>query len=166
MKVVNPFAVCLLIGLLQQPVYAEQQPSVSNLQRLFTTQFERAQLDAKRRRGEQVSENNQQSQKAVLPPIEIEVKGVVKRENAPDVVWVNDKSTLKSKNIDDRIRVQTNRISQKNLVPMQVDGKYIKLKPGQVWNEADRTIKDKYQTKQAKKQSEGMEQSTVSDENN
>lgn len=145
--------------------YGDESPSISKLQKLFTTPYERAQLDARRRRGDQPQDISGQDTKQPLPPIEVELKGVMMRKGAPDVVWVNRQNTLKSGKIDERISVRADRISSDNRVPMRVDSKYIKLKPGQVWNEAEQTIMDKYQTKRLKKQATGMDTDTVPADN-
>ena len=150
----------LVLLLLSLPVFsagADSQPTLSSLQKLFTTPYERAQLDAQRRRGGQPQQPADKAQ-APLPPIEVELKGVVKRDGAPDVVWVNRQNTLKSSTIDERISVKTDRISGSHQVPMRVDSKTIRLKPGQVWNEAERTIRDKYQTKRSEKPATGMDE--------
>ena len=68
------------------------------------------------------------------------------RDNGDTVAWVNDTNTLKSNNIDKRIKVNTKNINKNSLkVPLNVDQKYLKLKPGQQWDESVRKVNDKYQ---------------------
>ena len=85
------------------PAYATDQPELNDLERLFTTPYERAQLDAMRRRGARPDEQQDTQVQSALPPLQVEVKGLVVRKNAPNVVWVNKDSTLKGKNINERI---------------------------------------------------------------
>lgn len=127
---------------------AADQPSINQLERLFTTPIERAQLDAKRRRNDLGTERQVDTKPGVvLPPAQVELKGIVVRKNAPNVAWVNDGSTLKSRRIDERIRVNPESIGQSENVPVFFDGVKVRLKPGQVWNEFNRDIRDKYEIK-------------------
>lgn len=139
----------LSIVVVAQSAHAGEQPSVYQLQRLFTTPLERAQLDARRRRGVSPGEQEQPSSQttAALPPLQVEVKGVMKRKNAPDVVWVNQGNTLNSRTIDDRVRVSNPVVTRSGKVPLRVNDRTVRLKPGQVWNEFEDTISDKYAMK-------------------
>lgn len=129
---------------------AADQPSINQLERLFTTPMERAQLDAKRRRKDPGNEQQTETHPGVVvPPAQVELKGIMIRDGAPNVAWVNDGNTLKSRRIDERIRVNPESISKNEQVPVFVNGQKVRLKPGQVWNEFDQDIQDKYEIKES-----------------
>ncbi len=131
-------------------VQAADQPSINQLERLFTTPMERAQLDAKRRRKDLGNEQQTETHPGVVvPPAQVELKGIMIREGAPNVAWVNDGNTLKGRRIDERIRVNPESIGQSEQVPVFVNGQKVRLKPGQVWNEFDREIQDTYEIKES-----------------
>jgi hypothetical protein len=129
---------------------AADQPYINQLERLFTTPMERAQLDAKRRRKDPGNEQQTEAHPGVVvPPAQVELKGIMIRDGAPNVAWVNDGNTLKSRRIDERIRVNPESISKNEQVPVFVNGQKVRLKPGQVWNEFDQDIQDKYEIKES-----------------
>ena len=97
---------------------------VTGLQKLFTDKNQREQIDASRKGELQKSENKKSSQ--------VTLSGYVKRSEGKSVVWVNNKNTLNQKTVDD-IRVHEADIGKNNDVGLTVDGKYIKLKPGETW---------------------------------
>lgn len=132
----------------------EPKNDISKLHTLFTTPGERRDLNALRDSGKFDSSGGttQSAGPAVrLQPLKVEVKGVMFREQGEPVVWVNKGNTIKSKKIDDNIRVRTQYVKQKSLkVPVKVFDKSLKMKPGQVWQETDKKVKDNYQIKQPK----------------
>ena len=153
---------------LNQGVIAAEYDQASELKTLFTTPVERQRLDNRREAGE--FENNQQESSAPLirqQPLKVEVKGVMFREKGNPVVWVNEGNTLKSKRINDDIRVRTKYVKQKNLkVPVQVNSRSLRMKPGQVWLETDGKVKDKYQIEVTKfKTKEAEKEARLSDNN-
>jgi|GEM_PF-2883010 len=148
-----------------QFVKADTPANVTSLKRLFTTPFERAQLDAMRRRNSFTQQGQQpDSNKPVLPPLTVEVKGVMLRKDGPNVIWVNDKNSMQGNKLGQDIKVSPRRISTKTLkVPVSARGDHIKLKPGQVWNQENRSIKDIYQTKKDKPQTSGVQNGANTD---
>lgn len=153
---------CLLITVLCLPGISMAEEPASNLaslKRLFTTPYERAELDAMRRRNSFSTPDQTQDKKhPVLPPVTVEVKGVMLRQHGPNVVWVNDKSSMQGNKLDQDIRVSPKRVSSKTLkVPVKARGHSIKLKPGQVWTQGSRSIKDSYQTSTGAHQTSGIQ---------
>ena len=65
---------------------------------------------------------------------------------------------ITAKNIDDRIRVNSNKISGNAQVPVIVNGKQVRMKPGQVWDEVDDTVTDSYAVKRTNVIEEIIEQ--------
>jgi len=153
---------------LNQGVIAAEYDQASELKTLFTTPVERQRLDNRREAGE--FENNQQESSGPLirlKPLKVEVKGVMFREKGNPVVWVNEGSTLKSKRINDDIRVRTKYVKQKNLkVPVKVNNKSLRMKPGQVWLETDGKVKDIYQIEVSKMVPKNAEIDDTLEDNN
>ena len=123
------------------------QPALRDLDRMFTTRYERAQLDAMRHRisnGEAI--DAPATNTANAPPAQVEMQGIMQRENGSSVTWVNGQSTIKSNNIDDHIRVsgQPQALHGANIT---IDGQTVRLKPGQVWQPDTRTVVESYRTK-------------------
>lgn len=118
------------------PVIAGQ-----NLMRLFYTPAERATIDAQRPGVKQSGPVNT----TVKPQTQsIQYQGYVKRKGHADVVWINNKNTLKTKKP----------LSDVRLIKVQNDGKAtlvikdkgrVKLKPGQVVTRGQRGVRDEYQ---------------------
>ncbi len=135
-----------------QILMAEELDSVSKLKTLFTTQQERRQLDKLRTTGVFETEQGNSSASVMrFEPLKVEVKGVVFREKGKPVVWVNKGNTLESNKIDNDIHVRTKYVKIKNLkVPVKVNNRSLRIKPGQVWVETDTKVKDKYQIKEPK----------------
>ena len=148
--------IVFLVTDFNQYTWAKEFDDASKLRTLFTTAQERRELDKLRASGKFDSAQKGSSGPAVrLEPLKVEVKGVVFREQGDPVVWVNEGNTMKSKKIDDGIRVRTQYIKQKNMkVPVKVHGKSLKMRPGQIWVETDNKVKDKYQDKEQMKKPE------------
>ena len=111
-----------------------------NLNRLFFTPAERAVIDASR----QPVKNIEPSKRQQLERTEkIEVKGYLKREDKPDVVWVNSKNTLKSnKPLSD---VKVLKVYKNGKVKLKVREKgIVKLKAGQVLSRSQQSIREAY----------------------
>ncbi len=141
----------LLSLLLVSQVQANEFESQANLKTLFTTPLERKQLDQMRDSGKfskQQGADNPGS--GVHLPLTVDVRGVVIREVGKPVVWVNEGNTLKSEQIDG-VRVRTDYIKSEPVsIPVRVNQKTLKMKPGQQWQESDSKIKEKYQIKEEK----------------
>lgn len=116
---------------------------------MFTTRYERAQLDELRRRmhggtGTELPA----SATAVILPLTVEMQGIMQREKGKNVTWINGQSTAKSNSIDERIHVNGNPHALRG-ARVTIDGKTIRLKPGQVWQQEDNKIVESYTTKVA-----------------
>ncbi len=122
-----------------------------NLRTLFTSTHIRNQLDKQRTKGK--FENTlQETTKAVYrPPVTVKMQGVVIRQNKPSVVFLNDSNTIKSHKINNKITVNTGKIKSKSYrIPVRVNQKNVKLRPGEQWNESEQVVQDNYQIKAAK----------------
>ncbi len=100
----------------------------SDLGTLFTTVKQRHQIDRLRKGkaadapvGERVS------------PSHIQVNGIVKSSKGGSVVWVNGRS-VRGAVTRDGVKVLRSRSSEKSVV-MLVDGKLVRVKPGESWSE-------------------------------
>ena len=144
----NYSAGILIISLLFPAIASSQDyPSSNGLKKLFTTPYERQELD-KRRKSGVLEEANSNIVSKVFNSSSVELRGVVYRHGKMPVVWVNDSNTLKTRDIDSNIRVYglVKRNSEEK-VQLRVNDKFIKMKPGQVWSESDREAVEKYRTK-------------------
>ena len=110
-----------------QAEYAE-----SELKDLFTTKKQRIKIDAKRF-GKPVVASVKPQVKKKIRNKKVKVSGYMKRSDGKSVVWVNGKSTLKNSRVGN-INIQKTGIRD-NKVTVSVNGKTIKLKPGQTWIE-------------------------------
>ena len=146
------FCVCicgLIFSFNIQPTFADTtQPSIRDLDRLFTTRHERAQLDSLRQRmagGEMLTAASTETS---TPPAIVKMQGIMQREKGKTVTWINGQSTLNSNHIDDHIRVtgQPQALRGANL---NIDGQAVHLKPGQVWQPETGQIVESYKTKVA-----------------
>jgi len=122
---VNRYLIICLIALISStPAYAEYD--VNDLKKLFTDKSQRAQIDAAR-------SGNYVGDSGALSTSKVEVFGYMKRSNGKSVVWVNNKNTLDGAVIDD-IKVHKTDLGKSKKVAISVDGKYIRLRPGETWN--------------------------------
>jgi len=128
----------MLLFIFSHSAFAEQ-----TLMRLFYTPAERAQIDAKR---SELNNPQQQAPSIVPQTANIELKGYVKRPGQPDVVWVNDKNTLKSnKPLSD---VKVIQVQQQGKVKLRVTGKgTVRLKPGEVLSRSQNETIEVYEKK-------------------
>jgi len=117
-----------LIGLFVPSIVVAQDYSEQSLKTLFTSQQQRQDIEGNRKVNDAVDEQIQKT------PSNIQVDGVLKRRDGKNVVWVNGKNTMDSSMVDG-VKVYSNSISDKNKVPMIVDGKKVYIKPGQTWSE-------------------------------
>ena len=120
--------------------------SAAGLGTLLLTKSERNILDQMRRRGEfnGASVNKQQQ------PLRLD--GVVLRAGHEPVVFVNGKSSLLSRKINNSVHIHTSNIQASHprvLVTKNRSSRY--MKPGQVWLPSTRKITEEYKFKQGAK---------------
>jgi len=133
------FIAVIALTLLITPLMAADQ----TMMRIFYTPAERAQIDANRT----IQDNPQQQAPSVVPQTaNIELKGYVKRQGQPDVVWVNDKNTLKSnKPLSD---VKVIKVQKHGKVKLRVTGEgSIRLKPGEILSRSKNKTIEAYEKK-------------------
>lgn len=109
-----------------------------SLMRLFYSPAERAEIDANRKGVKQ----------AIAAPVKrtkkIEVKGYLKRKGQPDVVWVNNGNTLKSKKPLSDVKVV--KVQSSGTIKLKVSGKgTVKAKPGQVISRSQNKVREVYE---------------------
>ncbi|MBT8126927.1 MAG: hypothetical protein KJP15_05540 [Gammaproteobacteria bacterium] len=117
---------------------AASEARFDELGRLFTDAAQREKLEAVRHGayGQQL-----ESPSAVT---EVTVNGVMLRSGGESVVWVNGKSTLDGQP-GKGVHVRARAASPDNFsVPIEVNGRYISMKPGQSWSDGSGEIKDNY----------------------
>ena len=147
------YILCLisLLHFSSQLLAADTLDSQANLRTLFTTSHVRNQLDQFRQQGKFDSVQSESSIRILRKPAIVKMQGVVIRQNAEPVVFVNESNTLKSPQVNDEVYVNTLKVKkQEYQVPARVAGQNIKLKPGQQWNETDRQVQDNFQIKPPK----------------
>ena len=103
------------------------------LKKLFTDKKQRAKIDAVRS-GKTFGSESQQTN-------EIYVNGYVTRSNGKSVVWVNNKNTLDSSKIGN-VNIHQSSAGKNKKVTISVDGKTVRLKPGETWLESTGKVND------------------------
>ena len=98
----------------------------SDLQQLFTDKKQRSQLDAARSGNVTATEIPQTNQ--------VKVSGYVTRSGGNSVVWLNNQNTLDSSKTGG-VYVHQSSVGKNKKVRVTVDGKSVKLKPGETWSE-------------------------------
>lgn len=147
--------VIICMAILFMPVSTfgdESKVRLSELKSFFTSPEQRVGLDRLRAAGVFGSVDDSQSSSAVVrKPLEVKLNGVVYSETGKPVIWVNDKSTLKSEAIDQSIRVKSSALkTESTKVPVKVNKQWLKIKPGQTWNESHNQVQENYQINQTK----------------
>lgn len=129
----------------------DKKARISNLKSFFTSSQQRAELDRLRLSGQFGSKNiSQSSTTTVRKPLEVKLNGVVYSETGKPVIWVNNRSTLKSESIDETIRVKSSALkTQSTKVPVKVNQQWLKMKPGQTWRESHNQVQENYQIKES-----------------
>ena len=124
---------------------------LSDLKSFFTSPPQRSELDRIRSSGQFGKKSDSKSPQMLLrKPLEVKLNGVVYSETGKPVIWVNGNSTLKSESIDESIRVKSSALKTESAkVPVKVNEKWLKLKPGQTWRESRNQVQENYQIKEA-----------------
>lgn len=117
---------------------ASSQARLDELGRLFTDDTQRDKLDAIRQ-GAYDEESAQQSTVSAVT-----VNGIVIRSDGENVVWVNGESTLESRSAKGISVYPGSADSRTYNVPLSVEGKRVRIKPGQSWTESSDQILDSY----------------------
>jgi hypothetical protein len=117
---------------------AVSEGRIHELGRLFTDVAQREKLNAIRQ-GAYDGEAEQQSTVSAVT-----VNGIMMRSNGENVVWVNGSSTLKGSPAKG-VNIYPRSADRHNYnVPVSVDGKHVRIKPGQSWTEGSDQIRDSY----------------------
>lgn len=123
MSIVKKLLQCVLLLLISLAAQAEYD--ASDLDKLFTDKKQRSQIDAARS-GKNISKGIRQTSK-------VNVNGYLTRSDGKGVVWVNKESTLDSHHVGD-VKVDRSSIGKNKKVKISVDGKSVRLKPGETWH--------------------------------
>jgi len=143
--------VTILFSLMTTISTADNLDSQKNLRTLFTTNHVRSQLDELRKQGKFDKIKSESSAIILREPAVVKMQGVVIRDNADPVVFVNDENTLKSPQVNNDVYVNTAKVKkQEYQVPARIYGQNIKLKPGQQWSEKSQLVEENYQIKPPK----------------
>lgn len=117
---------------------ASSDARIEQLGRLFTDPGQREKLDAIRHG------NFGQQFESTSSVTDVTVNGVMLRSGGESVVWVNGQSTLDG-STGEGVNVRTRAVNKNNYsVPVEVDGRFIHMKPGQSWSDGSDAIKDNY----------------------
>ena len=109
-----------------------------SLGKLFTTPAERRTIDTDKRG------DAQQTTVRNITPSSIKVNGLVIRSKGKNSVWINGHQPKENETIDG-VKVNSKAVSNKNInIPVLVDGKSIRVKPGQSWSEDTGSVVDSY----------------------
>lgn len=158
MKKWNKYCIFLSCILFFIHAQAKEFESSDNLKTLFTTPIERKHLDEMRNSGYfSKQQDTNKSQSSIRMPITVDVRGIVIREVGSPVVWVNNGNTLKSETVDEGVRVRTEYIKTEPVsIPVRINQKTLKMKPGQQWQELDSKIREQYQIKDENSEPSGV----------
>ena len=128
----------ILLSLLLISEHAISEDEIEELGRLFVDVEQREKLEAVRR-GTYEKEVEQESRVS-----NVRINGVMMRSDGENVVWINGENTLDGEPVKG-VKVNPDATDSENYnVQVQIDGKRVKLKPGQNWSEGTGTIKDNY----------------------
>jgi len=131
----NPVTVLMLLLISE---HAMSEDGVEGLGRLFVDVEQRERLEAVRR-GTYDREIEQESRVS-----NVRMNGVMIRSDGDNVVWINGENTLDGDPVKGVKVNPQSADSETYNVQVQIDGKRVKLKPGQNWSEGTGTIKDNY----------------------
>ena len=128
----------MLLALLLVSEHAISEDEIEELGRLFVDVEQREKLEAMRR-GTYEKEVEPESRVS-----NVRINGVMMRSDGENVVWINGENTLDGEPVKG-VKVNPDTADSETYnVQLQIDGKSIKLKPGQNWSEGTGTIKDNY----------------------
>lgn len=156
------FHIIIVLLVSASPVLANDYPSEEKLETLFTSSYQRFQLDQQRNSGHYQGQPGSIFDK-IKPPLVVQMQGLVLKENQTPIVFINDQSTLSSFKLDNNISVSADKTSSEDLtVPLRAKQQFFKLKPGQQWNESSKQVSDNFQTKPLNSETKGDTNSVLS----
>ena len=117
---------------------ALSQDQLNELGRLFTDASQREKLEAIRH-GAYVEDANQKSSVS-----SVTVNGIMMRSDGENVIWVNGRSSLGVNPVSGVNVFPESVDSSTYTVPLRVDGKPVRIKPGQSWSDSAGAVRDNY----------------------
>jgi hypothetical protein len=128
----------VLVSLMLISTHTLSDDGIEGLGRLFIDAEQREKLESVRR-GTYNAEVETESRVS-----NVRVDGIMVRSDGDNVVWINGESTLNGEPIKG-INVNPKTADSETYdVQVKIDGKRVRLKPGQNWSEGTGTIKDNY----------------------
>lgn len=106
------------------------------LGKLFTTPAERQKIDSEKRG------NAPQLALRRVVPSSVKINGVIIRSKAKNTVWINGVKSSGNETVGG-VKVFADSVSNTK-IPVLIDGKYVRIKPGQSWSEDTDSIVDSY----------------------
>lgn len=110
---------------------AYAQFDIHKLERLFTNAKQRQQIDNQRHGHAHISQKRKWHK--------VTLNGYMQRSDGENVVWVNGVSTL-NQTIIAGVKVEPGSINGKDQVTVRINGKAVKLRPGESWRPSTRKI--------------------------
>jgi len=144
-----PFIFASLLSV-SSPAISDQY-NVNQLQRLFTTDQVRTQLDRLRFNTLNPSSDTASDTPSLDPIVVINnydvwLQGIILREDNKNVAWINNKNTLKNQMIDDGILVNPKNYDfQQRSAEITSNKTVLQLKPGQIWMHDQSILQEAYQ---------------------
>ena len=130
------FVSCVLIAAYSGQVTSEERRE--ELGKLFTDSAQREKLEAVRY---DAYDREAESASTITS---VTVNGIVLRGDGKSVVWLNGKNTLEGQP-GEGVTVDPNAADHNNYsVPVKVDGRLLRMKPGQTWSDGSGTVRDNY----------------------
>jgi hypothetical protein len=127
-----------LLGMMAISNSAVSRDDVEGLGNLFTDLEQREKLEEVRHGTyrKEVEKNSRVSN--------VIVDGVMLRSDGTNVIWINGKNTLDRKSVEGVSAYPESADKESFSVPVRIDNKRLKLKPGQVWSEGTGQVRDNY----------------------
>ncbi len=148
-------SIFLLSTLVSHASFSSEYDSINSLQTLFTTSYERIQLDSQRNSGRYITDSGSLLD-AIKPPLTVQMQGILIQGKKIPIAFINDQSTLNTNKLDNNIQALPDATSTRSYsVPVRAKSQHIKLKPGQQWRESDKKVHDAFQISAAKQKTDG-----------
>ena len=128
----------LVVPLLCSPTGAMSQEQLDELGRLFTDASQREKLEAVRH-GAYVEDADEKSSVS-----SVTVNGIMIRSDGRNVVWINGRHSIDGNPVSGVKPYADSVDSSSFKVPLRVDGKAVKIKPGQSWSDSTGAVMDNY----------------------
>ncbi len=137
-KSYKTWLISVALGMLAPMAVNAESTGAEQLDRLFTDPRQREKLDAVRRG---TYKEDAEKNAAVS---NVRVDGLMMRSDGKNVIWVNGRSTLDNNSVNGIKTYPQSANASTYKVPVRVEDKKIKIKPGQTWSDSTGKVKDNY----------------------